>query len=160
MLGKTDADGRFRLEGIEPGERRFMLLLGDFRVSDDCGVETDGRVEVEAGQTLTYDFDLPGGRLDVVILDADTGKPIPGAAAMVRSEPRTVDRERFPGFETDLGWAEFAGKDGVVQMKDLPRNTPLKVWYRAEGYANGERTGVMAGPADDVPKVQIKLSKK
>lgn len=160
VTGVTDANGRYRLEGLEPGTRRFMVILGDYRVSDDFSIRSESGFTVEAGQLQTLDFDLPDGVVEVVLLDDETGKPIQGGAAMARATAREHGRDLFDGFTAVIGWSESVDKQGVARLQALPRGEPLTVRYGAPGYARSERTDVTAGTPDEPKRIEIRLRKQ
>ena len=160
VTARSGADGRFRLEGIEPGAREFLLILGDYRVSDDFSVESDPHLTLEAGDLKTLTFDLPAGVVDVVLLDAESGEPISGGGAMVRPTDREQGRRRFEGFQTSLGWGAYAGKDGVARLRGLPLRVPLTVRCGALGYKGSTRADVEAGSDEEPRRVEVRLTKK
>ena len=158
----TDAEGRYALEGIPPGAFRVLAVLGDFRVSDDFGVLMKEAVTLDGGQEVTYDFDLPGGHVELVILDAETGKPVPGAIAIARPQNREHGVDRFEGFRAKLGWGQAADEQGVVRLRALPTDVDLQVMFgtREGNYERGEKTDVRAGSPDAPTRIEIKLKKK
>ncbi|MDF1701226.1 MAG: carboxypeptidase-like regulatory domain-containing protein, partial [Planctomycetota bacterium] len=154
----TDAEGHYEIAGLVPGSYRLLSVLGDFRISDDYQILSKDGVELVAGQQARFDFDLPGGYVEVVLLDAVTGKPVPGGLAIGHAQDREHDAERFPGFRARLGWAQACDEHGVVRLRALPTETELVIRYGArEGYERGEKTGVRAGTAGAPTRLEIKL---
>ncbi len=159
--GETNAEGRFRLAGLTPGTYEFRFLLGDLRVSDDFGGRTREPLAIKAGDALTYNLDFPTGVLEVVVLDAESGKPVGGSLATARPVDRTHGEDRFEGIRLKVGSGEHANnKDGVVHLRALPLNTALEVRAGAPGYKFVVRKEVRAGSSDKPPRIEIKLTKK
>lgn len=157
----TDSEGRFRLDGLVPDDYRLLVILGDFRISDDFQITSLEGITVAGGDTHTFDFDLPGGHVELTLLDDATGKPIAGGVGLAQAADAKHTADRFPGFRTRLGWAQSADKHGVVRLRGLPTDTDLRVQFGAQsGYERGERLNVRAGTADAPTKLEIKLKKK
>jgi protocatechuate 3,4-dioxygenase beta subunit len=75
FYGVSDADGRFRFEGIPAGG----FTMNGFDASTGRRAESTGHVEQD-GQTVTSDLILgPLGRVLGVVLDATRSQPMPGA---------------------------------------------------------------------------------
>ena len=157
----TDAEGRYAIEGLAPGSYRLLAVLGDFRISDDYHIVSNEGVSLLAGDLKTHDFDLPGGRVEITLLDAETGKPVPGGLAIGRAVDRTHGVDRFEGFRAKLGWAQAADAKGVVRLRCLPTDTDLMVRFgtREPGYERGEQT-VRAGSPGAPHRIEVKLKKK
>jgi RNA polymerase sigma-70 factor (ECF subfamily) len=116
----TDADGRFDFEAVPAGATQFQVYLGDPRASDDFSISITAPFDLVAGETKTFDFDLPDGAVRVTVLDDATGKPLQGAAAWGRPSEPGASRERFGGFAYHPGWAAFTDEKGVATLRGLP----------------------------------------
>ena len=102
-LGRTDAWGRFRVTGCEPGHSAFLVRAPGWAPLLEHGdVETGGACRM---------FTLEAGRpLRLRVVDA-AGEPLPGAWI-------TVDGWR--GMEDLLEWQAFADAGGEAVWPDAP----------------------------------------
>jgi hypothetical protein len=157
-IATTDADGRYLLEGLTPGDVPLIMALGDPGVSDDAGLRTAKAARVDAGGEATLDFDLPAGALRVKVVDDETGKPVPGALAWIAPEAPDVEKDRFPGFAFRPGWSGIADADGVVVARALPLGVPIQVEGGTKDRGmKGRTTGALAGDGANPPEVVLRI---
>ena len=156
-MGTTDAEGRYRIDGIPAGAGSVFVWTGG--LADDWGVRSAAPRTFTAGEEILADFDLPGGRLRVRILDASTGKPIRGAGAGARPADKSVEVDRFPGWTFRAGQARFAGEDGTVLLVGLPPGAAHELEVMAPGYkaAPKKTEGVSPAEGDPAPEVVVHL---
>ena len=156
-MGTTDAEGRFRVEGIPEGETSVFVWTGG--LGDDWGVRSSTPIRFAAGEQMSADFDLPGGALRVRVLDLTTGKPVKGASAGAWPAGRSAERDRFPGWSFSPGQAAYAGEDGTVLLVGLPPGVPHRLDVMARGYKSmpADESGALPGVGDPVPEVVVRL---
>jgi carboxypeptidase family protein len=102
-------DGRYRIEGLEPGDYQVQIYDNFHGTQWAPGKETReeaGVYTVGDGETVTVDDQwLPLGTVRVRVADTDTGKPVPEPCVYVRSTPQ----ER-----------QACGTKGLVVLNDVP----------------------------------------
>jgi len=115
-VAMTDKDGRFRIEGLSPGEYRVGIAVhgvGDFRLA----AAPDARV-VKAG-SIGIEFEVPlvGAVLSGKVVSAVDGKPLKSFQAWFypggSQNPREVSSGRKGAFRNEVG---VAGK-WVVEIR-------------------------------------------
>jgi len=157
---RTGADGSYRKEDVQPGAVDVSAWFGDPRTVDDFRAEHTGRIDMAAGEVHTFDFELPTGVFLVTVVDAETGKPIPGALALARPADPEAGRDRFEGFRYFPGWGLRTEADGTaVLLAMLPGGKHL-VLAAADGYERLESKGHLPGTQDRPVEVTIRLKKK
>lgn len=134
-LARTDADGRYAFEGLEPGPVRLHVWLGDPRLCDDFAVHSAqepgaAALVLEEGAPRALDLDLPGGALQVTVLD-EHGQPLPQVVVLARPEQRGLEADRFPGLRFAMGWCGRTDARGRVLLRALTPGEP----FRLEGGA-------------------------
>ncbi|HKE02252.1 MAG TPA: carboxypeptidase-like regulatory domain-containing protein [Planctomycetota bacterium] len=144
-LGRSDADGRFRLDGLAKGTHRVVA-------------ENDGLVQrLEADELLRVDVPAPPGAppLRVVLEEgaAIAGRAVDGAgegladvAIVVVPSWSGPDHERFPGKRYSMQ-AATSGSDGRFRATGLG-DGPFVVGALLEGVGWSERAKVAAGTKD------------
>jgi hypothetical protein len=158
-MGTTDADGRYRVEGIPEGESSVFVWTGG--LGDDWGIRSPAPRKFSAGEEVTGDFDLPGGALRIRVLDAATGQPAKGAGAGASPADRTVENGRFPGWNFRPGQAAYAGPDGTILLVGLPPGVSHRLEVMAPGFrkAPSPAEGVTPGEGDPIPEIVIRLDR-
>jgi RNA polymerase sigma-70 factor (ECF subfamily) len=156
----TDADGRWRADGLPPGDTHVHVLLGTVGVADDFGLVTTTPLRVDAGGETVADLDLPGGAIRVRVVDAATGAPVPRAYVLVSPVDRAEVRDRYPGWAFHPGWAAPTGADGVVTLPALvPRARhavkAVRPSDRAEGTADVPSAGTHDAPTEVVVRIAL-----
>lgn len=158
-MDTTDADGRYTIRGVASGDR-LMVLLGDPNVSDNLGVHNTGSLAVTKGERTVFDFDLPRGRVSVVVVDDATGKPLAGLPVLATPKARKAQADRFAGFSYRAGWAEATDGEGAATLRCLPEGEPHTI--RIGGRDFVEQVIEVPQPSlEAAPKaIVVRLSKK
>jgi hypothetical protein len=159
MMGLTDADGRYRWEGVPAGSYALLVMLGDPGLVDDFKIRSVKPITAAAGDDRVLDFDLPGGALRVKVVDDATGAPVPGAVALATPADPRAERDRFPGFELHAGGSGRTDAQGIVTLVGLPVGVP----HRVEGGTLDARlkgVAVDALPVADPAGVEVVLRVK
>ncbi|MFH0943710.1 MAG: sigma-70 family RNA polymerase sigma factor [Planctomycetota bacterium] len=88
---QTDQDGVYRLAGVTPGVYDLKLMPPSRR-----GTLALHRVEVAPGREQVVDIRIDAARLRGVVVDADSGAPVEGAAVWVvpRGESQAADNDQ------------------------------------------------------------------
>ena len=159
-FAKTAADGRYEIAGLPIAEVKVSVWLGDPRAVDDFKLETTDELELEAGAWERIDIDLPAGAIEITVIDAETGKPVPGAIALARPMDPSSQKDRFAGFRYRPGWAGFADARGVLLARALPEGLEHRVEGGAQGYEDARVERILPGPHDSPAKVKLRLHKK
>jgi len=157
-MAQTDADGGYLLAGLKAGPVEVSLYLGDPRVVDDFSIRSQAPVTLQAGGTRRLDLDLPGGVVRVTVVDATTGKPVPGGVAFARPAEKGLEAQRFEGFHATLGWGGRTGEDGTILLYGLVPGHPHDVAGAGENYTNTEQGGVLPGTWEDPAAITIRVS--
>jgi len=165
----SDDEGRYRIEGLEPGSHRFYIYrpgggyIGQIYSQVSCPFPGGGyafscddllssfsgdSVAVAAGETVT-DIDFPlelGGEISGRITAADTGEPLRARVALL---PEAGD------LTVGLAFV-FADAEGVYSFQSLPGGTYEIAVFDVEGYRDREieQIGVTLG---EVTTVDISL---
>jgi len=125
----TDAQGEFRVEGLEAGPYRVLLEDGGTLTGGECWLEEDDLLELElqlwAGRVLGEVRDLEGRRVPGAEVEARPSAPVAG----------------------ELHARTRAGPDGTFSLTGLPRGR-YDLSVRARGRAEGAYRGAEAEPAD------------
>jgi hypothetical protein len=119
-------DGRYRVEGLEPGSYQVSIYDNRHGTQWVPGKETRDEAavyEVAEGAMVTVDDQwLPFGAVRVKVSDADTGKPVPRPCVSIRSTPQ--DRQA-------------CGTKGVVVVPDVqPGDWDISVGGGASYFAD------------------------
>lgn len=123
----TDADGRFRLEGLAPENYRIDVRMDGFRPGSAAGLN------VARGETRAVELVLePGARLEGIVLDGE-GAPVP----RVEVEPRGNRRARGPSVQT--------GPDGTFRIDTLEEGT-YTLRFSLDGWLDQEVEATTDGP--------------
>jgi hypothetical protein len=136
------------------------IWFGDPRTIDDFRAEHTGRIDMAAGEVHTFDFDLPSGVFKVTVVDAETGKPIPGAVALALPTDRKAGVDRFPGFRYRPGWGLRTGQDGAAVLFAMLPGEEHTVMAAADGYSKVESGEHLPGTRDRPAEVTIRLKKE
>ncbi len=156
----TDAEGRFRADGVEAGDVPFEVLLGDPAVTDDFWIRSRTPIRLVAGAEVPLEFDLPAGVIRVRVVDAD-GAPIPHAVAYAAPEDSKAERDRFPGFEFSAGWCAVTDEKGWATLLGLVAGAPhrLLAGVKDGGKNPEERTGIVPGTAANPVAVVVRVAR-
>ncbi|HZN57440.1 MAG TPA: carboxypeptidase-like regulatory domain-containing protein, partial [Planctomycetota bacterium] len=101
-----DPDGRFTYDGIRAGDYQLIVQAEGFIVARQD-------VKLDAGEEESVEISLDsGGRIEGVILDAETGAPVEGA------EVHAGRRASTPDIRLDLASA-FTAADGTFVLAGL-----------------------------------------
>ncbi len=119
---KVDAEGRYILDGLPPGNVRISAFTG----LDALKVERT--VEVPKGGSVTSDFVLGVPLLTGMVRDDATGEPIEGVEATLNRENRDYFKAR-----TD--------SEGRFAFLDVPAGT-YSLFLSRDGYGGGMLAGV------------------
>lgn len=111
---RSDAAGRYRLEGLDPGE---IVLTKVDRPGSNAGFE-QARLTIEAGRTVQHDFGT-GRRLEGRVTRG--GEPVPQARISLMHVP-LVAKEAIrgaPAVGAQLGWRTTSREDGSFALAGL-----------------------------------------
>ncbi|RMF74465.1 MAG: hypothetical protein D6738_06355 [Acidobacteria bacterium] len=136
----TDAEGRFRFEGLAAGS--YEVGINDLRT----GLAWSETVALDADRDVT--IEIPTGVIAGRCVDADSGEPLSGAA--VRAEPLSAgegSRNVVSG-RTDL--------DGRFEIGPVGEGT-YRVTANLDGYA-AESTLVDVSPGGDARETTLRLT--
>ncbi len=140
--GQTDADGRFRLEGLAEGSYQV-------RASESSG-SAWALEQVELGADREIRLELASARIEGEVRDARDERPIRGA--QVRVEP--ASGERTAGMRSWSG-SEGTDADGLYRRDGIALGEQ-RVLASAEGYAAAEQR-VTIVDRDQVARVDFRL---
>jgi len=154
----TDADGRYRIDDVAPGEA-LVTAEGGGWVPKDAGDPARGFdplvALVEPGKVTTVDLVVArGARLAGVVLGPD-GAPSPGA--VVRALARASDAMPRPGGPTPTFTPTASGADGVFLLEGLASDRPYDVVVTAPGAAETRVGPTLATTATPPPRVEVRL---
>jgi protocatechuate 3,4-dioxygenase beta subunit len=157
--GETDAEGRYRIDGVAPGEYHLAAVAPGFAPAEAGDASTKAAVP-EQGGTVALDLVLaPACVISGVVLDGQ-GEPVPGAR--VRTRP-------------SLGNLMGGGRGGAGGGGGLPANTGARMIaalrtsadltdpegrFRLEGVSPGVDWTVEAEAEDFVPVQSERLRLK
>ena len=132
VYGKTNESGIVKLK-VPPG--KYQLSVRPPRVTDR--VEARGEIEIVAGKNPPRDVIVPlGGKLLARVLDAETGKPIPGVGLAIKDGRRTFGLNSVPHY------VDHPTTDANGELRALLASgthqiglgfSPLPKGYRADG---------------------------
>jgi hypothetical protein len=155
----TRADGSYSFDAVPAGPARLRIVCGDPRVSDAARVESKGPFDVGPGETVKFDFDLPGAAFRVLVCDATSGRPVAGARVTARPAGPGDAAPTFPGSVFVPGWSAFTGADGAAFLPGMLPVVPHRVEVTdaagRTGRADAAVAGTTAAPAD----VRIELGR-
>ena len=141
--GRTDHEGRFRLEGLEPGRHR--LEVADFRS------DLRHREEIELAGDRDLVVEIFTGRVAGRVLDADDLSPLAGA------EIRIELAEEDPGAVSFRRWTGNATTDDQGRFV-IPKVSAADYRFKfvRQGYAPAERM-VTVVPDGDLADLEVML---
>ena len=154
----TDADGRYALEGLEPGET-FVLASGPgWMTRGAAETRLDGfnpfLVRLEPGKTATLDLVVEtGAAIAGRVLDPD-GRPVGGA--LVRARRLTMDFDSVLGRFESWGEPTAANADGVFRLDSLAPGATYRVSAGAPGFASAF-VDATAPEGEAVPPIELHL---
>ncbi len=96
---RTDGDGRYRITGLEDGERAVICHSPRYRFTDEEGEDqlgTRGKTVRALAGSQGVDFEVTGRPLEVRVVDVD-GRPIPGVTVTARADSRRTSPMRGSG---------------------------------------------------------------
>jgi hypothetical protein len=140
---ETNADGRFSLTLLVPGVYTVLAYHPDIKYAK-------GSAPVDLREATSADVDIRFKDAYIVldVRDEDTGEPIIGAQATVKSRKRAGDVAPSGTFNFE------SDRDGLVRVADLFKG-PLDVQVSAAGY-RGKR--IETSPATSLPVVPRRVS--
>ncbi len=99
-LVHTDAEGRFRAQGLDEGGVEVRMYFGDPRVVDDFSARTLEPLQLAGGMETRLDLSLPAGAILLTVVRDEDGEPIAGGVGFARPANRELESERFPASAT------------------------------------------------------------
>jgi len=155
------SDGTYRLDGVPAGPAKIEVYFGDPNVVDDFVARPKGNVALAPGEIKRSDFDLPCGAFLVTVVDAETGRPVPGAVVLGRPEDRELERDRLPGYHYSPGWGGRADRDGKARLPaGMVPGAAHVLTAGAEGYRTARVKGKIPGMPGTPTKVTIRLKRR
>jgi hypothetical protein len=125
----TDADGHYRIEGLERGSYEVIVLAGGARAAPS-------RKQVSLDADKELDIDLPTGGIHGRVLASEGGSPIPGAVVTLSDDDNTE------------GLDVTADARGLFQLAEVPAG-PWTARARQQGYGVA-RQEIIVGADGDV----------
>jgi protocatechuate 3,4-dioxygenase beta subunit len=125
----TDADGHYRIEGLERGSYEVIVLAGGARAAPS-------RKQVSLDADNELDIDLPTGGIHGRVLASEDGSPIPGAVVTLSDDDDTE------------GLDVTADARGLFQLAEVAAG-PWTARARQQGYGVA-RQGITVGAGEDV----------
>lgn len=130
----TDEEGRFEHAELEPGPYRLVVAAPGFEADEH-------RMELASGERMALaPFELiPATEVEGVVVDAETGEPIPGASLLSLQPAGAVDttaddegRFRFAaeapdGLKLQVGAAGYPAAVVTVIPDELPEDETLRL---------------------------------
>lgn len=144
----TDADGAFVIDVLIPGSKYKVTAK-----APDHPTATSSEFIAAGGKTEDVEIRMKAPRwLEVTVVDAETGKPVPGAGilAVSSSGGREVMMEMLGG---GAMWSTNA--EGTTRIGPLPEGA-LRMQVTASGYIDHDDTRIEAG---QVAPVTVELKK-
>ena len=121
--GPIASDGSYRIEGVQPGRNRFSLRFPYGDGFESASLEFD---IPDLGDVL-LDIYLPGGRIEGLVLDGATGRPLSGVeVTLVRagaSNPALSSSSRRRGPFRWGGDTRATAEDGAFLFRFLEAGT-------------------------------------
>jgi hypothetical protein len=132
----TDADGRFTLPSLSPGDYRLLVALPGGRMdqSTTFSLTVPARPDTE-GPTSPLDLgilDFPSGVSVEVVVTGPEGQPLAGAEAGAAQEERADSGRPNPGGV--ILFRASVGDDGRAAIGGLDPDLPVVVTCRAPGH--------------------------
>jgi 5-hydroxyisourate hydrolase-like protein (transthyretin family) len=138
ISAQADGDGRYRLEGIEPGLRRIEVHWRDRRLTRE--------LEVAPGENV-LDLRFEGGTEVSGRVSDGAGNPIAGAQAALVS----------PAGPPRMAASALTGVDGTFQMTDVPDGS-YQLQAEARGYATSAADQAVEVAGAPVTGLEVQLS--
>lgn len=142
----TGADGHFQMTGLEPG----TITVAVTDPKQRC-IAPPVRVIASEGATTMPDITmLTGAKLEITVIDAGTGKPIP--CAMVTCKTCNANAE------TQKPNLYCTNQQGYLQFRVLPGSFELSVAYPPKGYAPPSTPGKVMLASGETQKIILSLN--
>jgi hypothetical protein len=143
VLRETGSAGEFLLAHVPPGRR--VVAVGR-RGSWDWRFGFSAAIEVPDAEEAAFDIHVPNGSLEVRVVSASDGEPIPHARVIIESEN---DRQR------SWAWGDTDG-DGSFRADVLPPGRfTVSVRVTGERQSAGRAVAEVRGDGVDVCEVRV-----
>jgi hypothetical protein len=144
---RSDAEGRFTLDGLREGAYQLNFQLPGFAATSLHGIAAGTR---DLPVTLA-----PMGRIEGVVTESDGNTPVASFSIRVFLEEDAEGNPQGPG--NDQGTHEFADREGKFTVKDLGRGV-----YGVEAIAGSRISrrvgGLTVGPGMAPPPVRLTVT--
>lgn len=144
---EADDDGRYRVTLWRPGLTPVLIRA---RAADDDSVPPFFET-IEVDESTTKDFHLPDTRITILVQDAATGKPLPGATLAIGNE---WDGE--PGSLSTSSLRAITNAEGRAESPPLREGT-MSIYARAEGYRDAEPIERPVPPEGEPVELVVRL---
>ncbi len=161
----TDSEGRYRFQGIRPGDYTFRVVRTD-SISMGGGTESVFRIKVPDTETFEYNARLPGGSISGRISSGDTLKPLSQIRVLLeRSEGSSLNDPVSEAMGRRVGEV-YTDKGGMFLFSTLKEGTyditaggTNVLGINHGGYARSTLAGIDLLEDQNVDDIRIKLEK-
>lgn len=157
-MAQTDANGDYRIPGLEEGEAQLQVYFGDPRVVDDFTARTIQPFELPAGSKTRRDFSLPDGAILLTLVREEDGEPIAGGVGLARPADRELEARRFDGFHYSAGWGGRTAEDGTILLLGLVPDHPHVLMAGGDGYERTTQEEILPGTVAEPARVTVRLT--
>ncbi len=139
VAGRTDAEGRFRIGGVAPGQWQTRILHPAYRVAERT-------VEILERQEHVLDVQLPAGqRVFGRTVDVE-GLPVPGVDLIFELEDHDEPARRRAASDAE----------GFFELADIPDGS-YRVFTERRGFATSERPAALRVDGEPVHDLEVVL---
>ena len=156
-LAQTDADGGYRIAGLQEGPTEIRMYFGDPRVVDDFSARSTEPLPLAAGTETRLDLALPEGAILLKLVRDDDDAPIAGGVGAAWPMDREVEAGRFDGFRYGAGWGGRTDEDGTILLLALVPGQPHALEAGGDGYEKVTQEDVQPGTLSEPALVTVRL---
>ncbi len=168
VKAKTDADGRYRIDGL-PRAETYQLIVEPSKGLPYPNATLQVRADTPPLEPVAFDFALKRGVvIRGTVTDKVTGRPIVGCYATYHAFGDNPNLGDYPGFDESQASSVFVEQDGHFEIVALPgrglvevrdemgRYLPASGFEQIPGY-NREDKSFHTVPVDVLPRAQNAL---